>query len=246
MNSQHKFADVEFVNYLTAHRYHPRSSKHGDFICEKLVSDLAYRCPLFKKHTEEHSICYKLNYTVNPSSPLKWTIDLVVGPCGDKSQLETNNILPPRGTPKEIWLAVDAKSIMTEHGKARRNRVRDIDALHNNLHAVNQKTVVGGLLVINISPTFYSPLRTDGITEHHNVERLVAESIQMFETVPRADSPTGGKGLDAMGVIIVDYSNQEGAICTIHTREPAPAIGSKVHYLTFIDDLCHAYTSRFS
>lgn len=242
---EHIWADEAYATKLTKDLYHPRSSKHGDFICVKLLEDLVYSCDRLRDHATSGKIVYELNHTVDPESPLKWTIDLVIGPPSGEQEVILMDGLPPMGSPKDIWMAVDAKSIMTEHGKARRNRVRDMNSLHDLLHRSNEMTVVGGLLAINISPTFFSPLRNGEVTEHKNIHRLVEESIEMFRTLPRAQSDAIGHGLDAMGIIVLSHSNIKGEACELVLEPPAPPPGDSVHYRSFVNDLCRSYTDRY-
>jgi len=241
---EHLWADEAFVQRLTRDQYHPRSSKHGDFLCERVLSDLIFSCRKLREHAAQGKIVHNLNHTVNPKSPLRWTIDLVIGPSHDANPGRNVNGLPRKEDPAEIWLAIDTKSIMTEHAKARRNRLRDLKALDDLLHGSDPKTVVGGLVVINISPTFYSPLRT-GITEHRNVERLTRESIEMLETLPRADHESQRPGLEAIGIIVVSHTNKSGDKTRLIEGPQAPSETGLSQYRTFLSDLCRYYTERF-
>jgi len=96
---------------------------------------------------------------------------------------------------------VDAKTIMTEHGKARRNRQRDLNSLHDILHRRNPKAIVAGLVVVNMASTFKSPLRPE-MTVHRNIERIVGETIDMFRGLPLSSDNSTGVGLDALGIIV--------------------------------------------
>lgn len=147
-----------------------------------------------------------------------------------------------RGEPAEIWLAVDAKTIMTEHGKTRRNRQRDLNSLHDILHRKNPKTIVGGLIVLNMAETFKSPLRPE-ITTHRNVERLVHETVDMFRGLPL--SKKGGTGLDALGMIVIAHTNVDGDKTKLISTDPAPKRGDPLHYSTFLEDICSTFAARF-
>jgi len=46
-------------------------------------------------------------------------------------------------------VAIELKSIFTEHGKARRNRLRDFSAFHNYAHSYGPKTIAWAFLLIN-------------------------------------------------------------------------------------------------
>jgi len=239
-----------FVKYLSESGYHPRSSKHGDKLCELLLADLMEECPAIRKAAQEGKICYNLNYSPGQGVPLGWNIDLAIGP---PSSVEKRNTFPDgspmKESPIELWIAMDAKTIMTEHGKARRNRQRDLNSFSSILHMKNPKTIVGGLVVINCAGSFRSPLRDGEMTIHANIERLVAESVKMFEDLPRA--PSGGADpknlnqIDAIGIIVLEYSNAMGEVAKLVTGSPAPQIGSPAHYNNFVKDICTAFLTRY-
>jgi hypothetical protein len=234
------------VKYLSETGYHPRSSKHGDKLCQLLLADMQDECPAFKVAIQEGRVCFDLNYSPATNVPLGWNIDLVIGPTVD---CHLPGSSPVRGAPSELWIAVDAKTIMTEHGKARRNRQRDLNSFATILHMRDLKTIVGGLVVINMAETFKSPLRNGETTIHANISRLVSESVKLFEDLPRAPSSglTGGNlnQIDAMGVIVVRYTNERGEQATLVTDPPAPQPSSPVHYANFVKDICSAFGERF-
>lgn len=233
-------APSAFAQFLSERGYHPRSSAHGDKLCQLLLDDLLSGCSPLREFALSQGLVHRLNLTLNPGKPMSWNLDLVVGPArGPRS-----SALPlPNGTPEDIWLAIDAKTIMTEHGKARRNRQRDLNSLHDILHRQNPRMIVGGLVVVNIAQRFRSPLRPD-TTSHRNIERLVEGTVQMIRDLPRAP-PEGGPGLDAVGVIVVKHTNLPGDRTSVVEVPPAPPLGDPVHYETFLKDLCNAVRLRY-
>lgn len=128
---------------------------------------------------------------------LAWNMDLVIGPPGDepppvlrrksKKVDEEAHLISPgvmnRGTPRDVWLVVDAKGVMTEHGKARHNRQRDITALWTVMKTFMPKVIVGAVIPVNVASRFKSPLR-QGITDHGvNIQRTVANTLGIFRAV---------------------------------------------------------------
>ncbi len=206
-----------------------------------VLNDLLETCTSFLKAAKNGRIVYKLNHAIDRGSPTQWNLDLVVGPPSTPSQVQLDGELIASGEPSEIWLAVDAKTVMTEHGKARRNRQRDLNSLHDILHRQDPKTIVGGLVVLNMAERFNSPLRPK-VTVHHNVERLVRETIGLFRGLPR--SKNGKTGLDALGIIVVSHSNIGGEETRLVTGDPAPQTGDPVHYGSFLLDTCTAFSQR--
>lgn len=241
-------ADFDIVNYLTTNGYHPRSSKHGDALCGFLLTDLLASCPDFRRAAEHDETVFKSNYTIDPDSPDRWNADLVVGPPSSTITDDADRSGPlAKADPKEIWVAVDTKTIMTEHGKARRNRQRDLNSFQDILHRKNSRTIVAGLLVVNMAPRFQTPLprKSGGLNEHRNVERLVAEIVSMMNGLARAEAQPGTPGIEALGVIVVTHSNVAGETSRLVTNPPAPQAGQPLSYAAFQRELCEAYTARF-
>jgi hypothetical protein len=241
--------DAEFAKYLAANQYHPRSSKHGDALCRFLIADLLATCEPFARAAEREAIVYRANYTIDPGSPDRWNADLVVGPPSQPPAPGAERIgTISEGFPSEIWMAIDAKTIMTEHGKARRNRQRDLNSFQDILHRKNARTIVGGLLVVNISERFQTPLarRAEGITTHRNIVRLVTEIVMLMAGLPRAPAAGRRPGLEALGVIVVSHSNVPGEPTKLVTAPPAPAPDDPLSYASFLRDLCAAFSTRFT
>jgi len=242
-------ADVQIVKYLAANQYHPRSSKHGDALCRFLLTDLLETCPAFSRAAARGAIVYRLNYTIDPNAADRWNADLVVGPPSQPPDPDAPCVgAITEGFPSEIWMAIDAKTIMTEHGKARRNRQRDLNSFQDILHRKNPRTIVGGLLVVNIAERFQTPLarQHEGATTHPHVKRLVAEIIGMMGALPRAGGERAQGGLEALGVIVVSHSNIPGEATTLVTGRPAPAAADPLSYTSFLRDLCRTFEIRFS
>ena len=242
-------ADAKFAKFLTANLYHPRSSKHGDALCGFLLIDLLTNCESFARAAERDEIVFQANFTIDPDSSDRWNADLVVGPPSQAPEPFTRRVgAIAEGLPSEIWIAVDAKTIMTEHGKARRNRQRDLNSFQDILHRKNHGTIVGGLLVVNIAERFQSPLarKDEGITNHRNVERLVAEVVAQMGALPRASADATKVGLEGLGVIVVSHSNIPGEPTQLVKAPPAPLAGDPLSYTSFLRDLCVSFTARYS
>ena len=242
-------ADVKIARYLAENQYHPRSSKHGDALCGFLLDDLLATCEPFRRAAEQDAIVYRPNFTIDPLSSDRWNADLVVGPPTQAPEPGTLRIGPiAQADPHDIWLAIDAKTIMTEHGKARRNRQRDLNSFQDILHRKNSRTIVGGLLVVNIAERFQTPLarQVEGVTTHHNIVRLVTEIVALMGALPRGRAEPGQPGLDALGVIVVSHSNVAGEGTRLMTDPPAPAGRDPLSYSSLLEDLCAAFSARFS
>lgn len=237
-------APERLAAYLIENPYHPRSNKHSNALLEFLLDDLLDRCPKFRQEAAARQVVYDVNRQVRVATSV-WNVDLVVGPpAGDRSTPGTKERIA-RAQPTNFRLACEAKAIMTEHRKAQRNRLRDLDALHQFLHRYDQNTVVGALTVINISESFRSPLRR-AVTRHRNPADLVRNAIDLLRTLPLRSHPSNGPGLEANGVIVIEYDNSaKKPVSRIRSTPPAPQPGDPLHWESFLRRLCDLYIQRW-
>jgi hypothetical protein len=147
--------------------------------------------------------------------------------------------------PSTIQVAVEIKGVMTEHHKAVKNRKRDLEAHLDHVHRYSRRAIAGGMLVINGSKTFRSPLRAkQAVTVHRNPEKLVQHCLDELRAVTTRNDPDG-VGLDAKAAIVVDMDNVNIAETKYITAKPAPPVGDPLHYDAFIQTICGQYTERF-
>jgi hypothetical protein len=144
--------------------------------------------------------------------------------------------------PTNIEIAVELKSVMTEHRKAVKNRKRDLEAHHEHVHNYNNDAVAAGVFALNASPRFKSALRPEPTT-HRYPDKLVEHCISELRAVSTRGG-TSGYGLDAKCAIVLSIDNMGGAISYM-TSSPAPAVGDPLHYDAFIRSICEHYTRRF-
>jgi hypothetical protein len=242
----HAYGDEKIVEWLQENKYHPRSPKHGSVSCMALLNDLLHESDLFREAAEEGRIVYKEDFTVGEGE-LRWNVDLVVGPPEGEVQTAIGGDRPiVEGEPAEVWLAVDAKSVMTEHGKARRNRQRDINSFADIMHRHYPGSVSGGVILLNMAEEFRSPLRDEGdITEHVNIERLVEETVEIFRTIERSEGEID-PNVDSVATVVVDHTNIEDDEETVLIEEqPAPDEDSIVAYQNFLEILIETFEARF-
>lgn len=240
----HEYGDERIVAWLREHDYHPRSNKHGSAQCLFLLDDLLHESEALRQAAESGRVVYKEDFTVGAGA-LRWNVDLVLGPPEfDVSPDETDERPIVEAEPDELWLAVDAKSIMTEHGKNRRNRQRDINSFADIMYHHYENAVAGGLLLINAADRFRSPLRDeDDITEHDNIERLVRETVEIFREIDRANGEISSN-VDAIGCVAVSHTNLEDE-SKLLSDSPAPQQDDIVQYRQFIQILLDTFEPRF-
>jgi hypothetical protein len=211
------------------------------------LADLAEECEEFLDAARAGEIVYQEDYTVGEGQD-RWNTDLVVGPpAADSIQVPVETEVPiAEGEPEEIWLAIDAKSVMTEHGKARRNRQRDINSFADIMHSHYPGAVTGGILLINMADRFRSPLRDEGdITEHDRIEELAQGTVEIFRTIDRAQGEVS-PNVDAAGCIVVEHTNMDDDHQTrLVTGPPAPQPGDIVHYRDFVEIIADTLEERW-
>jgi len=233
---------VAFLNHLRSEGYHPRSDKHSNSLARAILDDLVRHCPKLREKARLGMLVYALN-TVLMAGTSEWNVDLVLGP----PSLDT--VAPPEGTaileevPSTIEIAIEIKSVMTEHRKAVKNRKRDLEAHHEHVHNYNNRAVAGGVFVLNASGAFQSPLRPQ-VSVHRDPKRLVEHCIAELRAVS-ARGGMKGYGLEAKCAIVVNLDNRNLGTADYVTEPPAPAVGDPLHYDAFIRSLCENYTARF-
>lgn len=241
----HTNGDQRIAEWLAEHGYHPRSPKHGAASCRYFLDDVLHESEALREAAASGEIVYQEDFTVG-SGGLRWNTDLVLGPPENGIRQGNSERTIARDDPTKIWLAVDAKSVMTEHGKARLNRQRDINSFADIMHYHHEGAVTGGILLINTAKRFKSPLRDeDDVTEHEDIERLVEETVELFREIDRAEGMISSN-VDGVGCVVVEHTNiDDGHKTRLVTEPPAPQEGDLVHYQTFLDIVVETLEDRF-
>lgn len=114
-------APAQIVGHFREVGYHPRSNVHGKILCEFVLLDLLAMCPKVADHAAAGRLVYDTQRKIIVAGS-EWNIDLVLGPpaSGLPSAVTAKGI--QQAPPATVRIAVEAKTVMTEHGKARRNR----------------------------------------------------------------------------------------------------------------------------
>ncbi len=247
----------EFVRHLQNNQYHPRSAAHSDAMCDAVLSDLLDTCSPLAERAHRGELVASLNHTVQVAYQ-PWNIDLALGPAADAPARPRAGERIRRAVPTVIQLAVEVKGVMTEHGKARKNRLRDLHAFHSHAHSYDERVVAGGIVVVNVSPVFWSPLRhEDDFTLHHDIDRIGRETVELFRNLPLRNDPSDDPGLEAVCVVVVEHDNlgkhpglpfnaPKPEKSRLVTKAPAPHTGDPLSYGTFIHRLCRAYSERWT
>lgn len=259
----------EFVKYLAEQGYHPRSSRHSDFLSLIIIRDLIDRCPTIRAKAASGEIVAQLHHHQMVGTD-DWQIDIAIGTCAGTPALLAAPLPAERpaitfAPPVIVQIAIELKGVMTEHGKARRNRLRDFGAFLGHAQRYDPKTVVAAFLAVNSADWFYSQLNfgktsRSELTKHggkSKTGRQVAKDvIDLYRSIYLRHSPDDRPGLDGIGVIAVEHDNvtaypDAAKYAAIHRPTiaspgpPAPAAGDPLHYEAMLQRICNAYTSRF-
>ncbi|MGD1148210.1 MAG: hypothetical protein ABR961_09695 [Thermoanaerobaculaceae bacterium] len=230
-----------FIQHLQAEGYHPRSNRHSNALAVAIAGDLVEHCPLIRDRAASGELVYCINFTLRAGTA-DWNVDLVLG------RPSLGDIAPqPAGTirelqPSSVDIAIEIKAVMTEHHKAAKNRKRDLEAHHEHVHHYNNAAVAGGVLIINGSDRFQSPLRSE-VTVHKNPSKLVQHCVNQLRAVAERGGLVG-TGLEARCAIVVKCENIGNSHVTYLTAAPAPQVGDPLHYDAFIQAICQHYTLR--
>lgn len=263
--------DALIVAEVAATAYHPRTSRHSDAQSLVIIRDLLAACPSLAKRAATGELVGKLRHHQQVGHS-DWVIDIALGTASGVPEPPKEGEIIRFTEPTLIQIAIELKSIWTEHGKARKNRLRDFEAFHGYAHQYSKKTVAAAFLVVNAAEIFLSPLNLNArdreiITQHRqrtkSTGQLVKETIDIFRSIHLRNSETDVAGLEALGVVVVEHDNLnyldarpqyvEIARKYQHLRKPsrvAPVppglkVGDPLHYRTMIQRICNAYRERF-
>lgn len=259
------------VAEVAATAYHPRTSKHSDNQSLVIIRDLLAACPVLAQRAAAGEIVAKLRHHQQVGHN-DWIIDIAIGTPAGKPQKPDGAELIRMTAPALIQIAVELKSIWTEHGKARKNRLRDFNAFHSYARQYNPKTVAAAFLVVNAAELFLSPLnlgtsRKEPITWHRQTAKpahqIVKETIDIFRSIHLRNSASDTEGLEALGVVVIEHDNlnylqgraQYAKIFNrykdlqtptqVAAAPPGLKVGDPLHYSTMIQRICNAYAERF-
>ena len=231
-----------FVRHLRSEGYHPRSAKHSNSLSCCVVGDLLSRCPVIRSQAAAGDLVFSFNFDLLTGTAA-WNVDLVLGTPSPADRQAVSDGEMRQAPTSTVRIAIEHKAVMTEHRKAVKNRKRDFEAHHEHVHRYSSSAIAGGILIVNGSSTFKSPLR-EGTTKHRDPKALVEHCIDQMRAV--SQRPDTGYGLEAKAVVAVDLDNVNRERTSLFTSPPAPQIGDPLHYDAFIERLCTLYVDRFS
>lgn len=227
-------APEAYINWVNAHLgFNPRSQANSDALADFVVADLMATCPALNAALKAGELRTLKNPNVQ-TKVAERSIDLVIYEGAKVSDIT-------------VRMSVENKTIMTAHGKARKNRYGDLIAYANHMHNHNRKCVAGAIVVVNVSPAYENPdaFAKGLLRPKFKMEKVVADTIAIFEKIPLRSSVDDPNELpEALAVIVLDYDGVNPA--KLVTGPLAPQSGSKMHYDSFSRRICEIYAERFS
>jgi hypothetical protein len=114
------------------YRYHPRSDVHSVMLSTYILEDLLERCPILREQASRGEVSYGINVRhIWPTTQKSKTLDLAVGrptsPIALSKIVRVNKFL-------DVFLACEAKSVMTEHGKSQPRVYDELSSSHEIVH----------------------------------------------------------------------------------------------------------------
>ncbi len=222
-----------YVNWINNHLgFNPRSATNSNALSEYIIDDLCYASPkrIGELVSAQNLIPLK-NASVATGVSVR-NIDLVL----------YEKLALPRIC---VQLSVEHKTVMTAHGKARKNRYGDIIAYCNHMHNHRRECIAGTTVVINTSEAYENPdAFAKGLVRPKFKIQVVRDTVKIFEAIPLRESPEDPNDLpEALAVIVVNYDGINPAILVTGDVSPDPE--SPVHYDNFITRLAAKYEDRF-
>jgi hypothetical protein len=222
-------APYRYIEWINSHLgFNPRSQANSNALSDFILDDLRKSCP---------SIAHHLN--LQELEPVK-NADV-------RTRVASRNVdFVFRDKPATARAAIEHKTIMTAHGKARWNRYGDVIAYCNHMHNHRKDCIAGATVIINCSPAYENPDKfAKGLVRpKFDMNKVVADTAKIFAGVQlrsTADEPNDQP--EALAVIIVDYDGQNPA--KLVENDMGPRSDSPIHYDNFIARFCQLYRQRF-
>lgn len=211
--------------------FNPRSQANSNALADFVVADLRQSCRALAADLESKTLVPIKNADVRTRGASR-NVDLVMIETGTE--------------PARVRAAVENKTIMTAHGKARKNRYGDLIAYCNHIHNHRSDCIAAAVVIVNCCPTYENPdaFAKGLVRPRFNMQKVVSDTIKIFADIPLRSSPTDPNDQpEALAVVVVEYDGRKPA--KLVTDELAPPRGSTIHYDSFIKAICDAYKARF-
>jgi hypothetical protein len=230
----------------TPYRYHPRSNAVSIRLGEFIAADLYAASRNLQARVARGEAAYSVD------EPFLWEvedeerIDLAIG-IPATPPLVSITPLPRSKDIHRLFVALEAKTAMTEHIGAKPRLRRELISAHVLTHQRDQQAIAAGITIINLADRYVSPTaQVAGATEHkfttHNQPHDAEDLMRYLRRMKVRDS-LNETGWDAYCHIVISCDNL--GPCTLVTDPPAPQPGDSDHYETFLARLVTLFDRRF-
>lgn len=221
-------APEAYIDWTNAHLgFNPRSQANSNALSDFVVSDLRQSCPEIDASVESKMLVVVQNPGVR-TKVAERSIDLVMR----------------ESAAKLVCISVEHKTIMTAHGKARKNRYGDIIAYCNHMHNHRKECIAGAIIIVNTSPVYANPdaFAKGLVRPKFKMEKVVADTVKIFSQIPLRESPEEPNDQpEALAVIVMNYDGAAPATLVDYFPEE-----SQIRYDMFIKRIARLYVERFS
>jgi hypothetical protein len=223
-------APEAYVAWINQHLgFNPRSQANSNALSDFVIADLRRSSPTIASDLDAKHLATVLNADVRTRVASR-NVDLVF--------LESGSSI--------VRLAVENKTIMTAHGKARWNRHGDLIAYCNHVHNHRPDCIAAAIVVINCSPAYENPdaFARGLLRPKLDMNKVVRDTVKIFADIPlRTSRDEPNDQPEALATIVVDYDGEHPA--KLITGELSPQPGTANHYKSFIARVCELYRVRF-
>lgn len=252
-------------------QYHSRSDHHSKVACWGILFDLLDNSALLREHVGIGRIAFGVNHEMRDfRTGRRKKLDLVLASpreehhrrkprsftdLADKWNIQLTHeerarlgefpslMEKPVGA---VYVALEAKAAMTEHGKAESRLYDELNSSHDAVHGAAEMAIAAGFVMVNVGNEFISPGRGsygEPVVTVHDQPRVTESLIRKVLEIPRRTTTTT-TGFDALAIVVVDARNDKSPIRIVKTP-PAPPPGDTAHYDAMISRIIQLYEARF-
>ena len=144
---------ASFLTHLQTQGYNSRNSVHSRALCEAIVADLMAQCATIRSAAVAGDLVFAIDHRLQAAGMDEWKTDLAIGPPSPDFVRDPSTPASQMSedTPIATRIAVEAKSTMTKHSGARKNRKRDLEAHHQHVHAYDERAVAAAISIAAVA-----------------------------------------------------------------------------------------------
>ena len=221
-------APQAYVDWTNTHLgFNPRAQANSNALSDFVLADLRHSCPEIDVAIQAKTLTVVRNPGVM-TKVAERSIDLVLRESATKS----------------VCISVEHKTIMTAHGKARKNRYGDIIAYCNHMHNHRKECIAGAIIIVNTSPLYSNPdaFAKDLVRPKFKMDKVVADTVKIFGQIPLRELPEEPNDQpEALAVIVMNYDGVSPATLVDYFQEE-----NQIRYERFIKRIARLYVERFS